>query len=150
MHESNRCTNFLGKPYEPNAIIKNDVEYILFQRKPGGYRQPSLEARLLSVISEDCHRQWFQQIWDLGGASTKQHPAPYPLLLAERIVRMFSFVGDTVLDPFMGTGTTSLAAGRWGRNSIGFEIEPKYFEMACRRIKTIQEAQLTLDSLVSG
>ncbi len=145
--ESNRCTNFLGKPYEPNAIIKNDIEYILFQRKPGGYRQPSLEARLLSVIPEDCQRQWFQQIWNLGGASTRLHPAPYPLTLAERLVRMFSFVGDTVLDPFMGTGTTNLAAGRWGRNSIGFEIEPKYFEMACRRIKTIQETQLTLDSL---
>jgi DNA modification methylase len=145
--ESNRCTNFLGKPYEPNAIIKNDIEYILFQRKPGGYRQPSLEARLLSVIPEDCQRQWFQQIWDLGGASTRQHPAPYPLILAERLVRMFSFVGDTVLDPFMGTGTTNLAAGHWGRSSIGFEIEPKYFEMACRRVKSIGATQLTLDSL---
>lgn len=145
--ESSRCTNFLGKPYEPNAIIKNDIEYILFQRKPGGYRQPSLEARLLSVIPEDCQRQWFQQIWDLGGASTKQHPAPFPLALAERLIRMFSFVGDTVLDPFMGTGTTNLAAGRWGRSSIGFEIEPAYFEMASRRVKSVQEAQLTLDSL---
>jgi len=145
--ESSRCTNFLGKPYEPNAIIKNDIEYILFQRKPGGYRQPSLEARLLSVIPEDRQRQWFQQIWDLGGASTRQHPAPFPLALAERLVRMFSFVGDTVLDPFMGTGTTNLAAGKWGRSSIGFEIEPKYFEMACRRVMSLQEAQLTLDSL---
>lgn len=145
--ESNRCTNFLGKPYEPNAIIKNDIEYILFQRKPGGYRQPSLEARLLSIIPEDCQRKWFQQIWDLGGASTRQHPAPYPLTLAERLVRMFSFVGDTVLDPFMGTGTTNLAAGSWGRNSIGFEVEPKYFEMACRRVKAIKETQLTLDSI---
>ncbi|OPY48723.1 MAG: Modification methylase MjaI [Methanosaeta sp. PtaU1.Bin060] len=145
--ESSRCTNFLGKPYEPNAIIKNDIEYILFQRKPGGYRQPSLEARLLSVIPEDCHRQWFQQIWCLGGASTRQHPAPFPLALAERLVRMFSFVGDTVLDPFMGTGTTNLAAGKWGRCSIGFEIEPEYFEMACKRVKSLQEAQLTLDTL---
>jgi DNA modification methylase len=120
--ESNRCTNFLGKPYKPNAIIKNDIEYILFQRKPGGYRQPTHEARLLSIIPEKRQRQFFQQIWDIGGASTKQHPAPFPPALAERLIRMFSFVGDTVLDPFMGTGTTNLAAGLWGRNSIGPEF----------------------------
>lgn len=125
---------FLGKPYEPNAIIKNDVEYILMQRKPGGYRRPSPAARLLSLIPAQAHRQWFQQIWRLPGASTREHPAPFPLELAERFVRMFSFVGDTVLDPFMGTGTTNLAAGRWGRNSIGFEIEPRYLELARRRL----------------
>ena len=145
--ESSRCTNFLGKPYEPNAIIKNDIEYILFQRKPGGYRQPTSEARLLSIIPENCQRQFFQQIWDIGGASTKQHPAPFPQALAERLIRMFSFVGDTVLDPFMGTGTTNLAAGLWGRNSIGYEIEPEYFDFACRRVKVIKETQLTLDSI---
>jgi len=145
--ESNRCTNFLGKPYEPNAIIKNDIEYILFQRKPGGYRQPTSAARLMSVIPENYQRQWFQQIWDINGTSTKQHPSPYPLALAERLIRMFSFVGDTVLDPFMGTGTTNLAAGHWGRNSIGFEIEPSYFDLACRRMRVIRETQLTLDSI---
>jgi len=143
--ESNRCTNFLGKPYEPNAIIKNDIEYILFQRKPGGYRQPTPEARLLSIIPEKRQKQFFQQIWDIGGASTKQHPAPFPPALAERLIRMFSFVGDTVLDPFMGTGTTNLAAGLWGRNSIGYEIEPEYFDLACRRMKAIKKTQLTLD-----
>jgi modification methylase len=147
--ESNRCTNFLGKPYEPNAIVKNDIEYILFQRKPGGYRQPTSSARLLSLIPENCHRIWFQQIWDITGASTKQHPAPYPLALAERLIRMFSFVGDTVLDPFMGTGTTNLAAGIWGRNSIGYEIEPTYFEMASRRMKSLKGTQLTFDSINS-
>ena len=147
--ESNRCTNFLGKPYEPNAIVKNDIEYILFQRKPGGYRQPTPSARLLSLIPENYHRIWFQQIWDITGASTKQHPAPYPLALAERLIRMFSFVGDTVLDPFMGTGTTNLAAGLWGRNSIGYEIEPTYFELASRRMKSLKGTQLTFDSINS-
>jgi DNA modification methylase len=127
---------FLGKPYEPNGVIKNDIEYILMERKPGGYRSPSLAARLLSVISVENHRAWFQQIWTgLTGASTRQHPAPYPVELAERLVRMFSFVGDTVLDPFMGTGTTSIAAANWGRNSIGVEVDPEYFELAARRIE---------------
>ena len=127
---------FLGKPYEPNAVIKNDIEFILMERKPGGYRKPSIEARVLSVISEENHKQWFQSIWSgLTGASTRNHPAPYPVELAERLVRMFSFVGDTVLDPFMGTGTTTLAAAKWGRNSIGVEIDPHYFEISEKRIR---------------
>jgi DNA modification methylase len=127
---------FLGKPYEPNAVIKNDIEFILMERKPGGYRAPSADERLLSVISADNHRAWFQQIWTgVTGASTKAHPAPYPLELAERLVRMFSFVGDTVLDPFMGTGTTSLACAQWGRNSIGVEVSDAYVEMAAKQLE---------------
>ena len=105
------------------------------QRKPGGYRKPSLAARILSVISEDNYKKWFRLIWDdLPGASTKQHPAPYPVELAERLIRMFSFAGDTVLDPFMGTGTTTIAAARCGRNSVGVEVDPYYWELATRRI----------------
>jgi len=131
----NGSGGFLGKPYEPNAVIKNDIEFILMERKPGGYRAPSVNTRVLSVISAENHKKWFQQIWtDVRGASTREHPAPYPLELAERLVRMFSFVGDTVLDPFMGTGTTNLAALRWGRNSIGVEVDPHYFGMAQRRM----------------
>ncbi len=126
---------FLGKPYEPNAVIKNDIEFILMQRKPGGYRSPRRDERVLSVISSENYQKWFQQIWsDIPGASTRGHPAPFPLELAERLIRMFSFVGDTVLDPFMGTGTTNLAAARWGRNSIGVEIDPEYFGAARRRL----------------
>ncbi len=127
--------SFLGKPYEPNSVIKNDIEFILMERKPGGYRSPSVAARILSVIGESDHREWFQQIWTgLTGASTRNHPAPYPLELAERLIRMFSFVGDTVLDPFLGTGTTMLAAMRCGRNSIGYEIDRSYLSYAQRRI----------------
>ncbi len=131
---------FLGKPYEPNAVIKNDIEYILMQRKPGGYRTPSIAARVLSLISEPHHRQWFQQIWTgVTGASTKKHPAPYPIELAERLIRMFSFVGDTVYDPFLGTGTTTIAAMRNARNSVGCEIEPAYAKYAEKRIAEQQD-----------
>lgn len=133
---SGNGAGFLGKPYEPNAVIKNDIEFILMERKPGGYRSPDLPARLLSLIPGDKHKIWFQQIWTgLTGASTRAHPAPYPLELAERLVRMFSFVGDTVLDPFMGTGTTNAAAARTGRNSIGIEVDPTYFELASKRLE---------------
>ncbi len=128
---------FLGKPYEPNAIVKNDVEFILMQRKPGGYRAPSAAVRILSIISADEHKRWFQQIWTgLPGTSTKQHPAPYPAELAERLIRMFSFAGDTVLDPFMGTGTTALAAAKGGRNSVNFEIDHEYWESAAARLRS--------------
>ncbi len=137
-HEVERGSGggFLGKPYEPNAVIKNDIEFILMQRKPGGYRQPTLPARTLSLLSEARFRESFRQIWsDIGGASTRRHPAPFPVPLAERLIRMFSFVGDTVLDPFTGTASTQVAAARCGRNSLGIEVDPDYFTMAERRLR---------------
>jgi modification methylase len=141
---------FLGKPYEPNAVIKNDIEFILMERKNGGYRSPSLATRILSVIPAHRHKVWFQQIWSgLTGASTKSHPAPYPVELAERLVRMFSFVGDTVLDPFVGTGTTVAAAAKWGRNSIGIEIDPHYFELCEQRVRKAVEKR-TAGTVVIG
>jgi site-specific DNA-methyltransferase (adenine-specific) len=128
-------SKFLGKPYEPNAIIKNDMEFILMQRKPGGYRKPTEVQRKLSKIDKKDFSAWFQQIWTITGASTRNHPAPFPLELASRLVRMFSFQEDTVLDPFCGTGTTMVASLRYGRNSIGIDIDPEYCRMAARFLK---------------
>jgi DNA modification methylase len=138
---------FFGKPYEPNGVIKNDIEYILFQRKPGGYRKPDLATRVMSIVTATDHADWFQQVWRLGGASTRNHPAPFPIELAERLIRMFSFVGDTVFDPFLGTGTTSAAAARCGRNSIGSEVDPDYFAQCVARVREASSAafQPTLD-----
>jgi len=133
--EANKSSKFLGKPYEPNAIIKNDMEFILMQRKPGGYRQPTHHQREASRLSKREFDEWFQQIWNIPGASTQHHPAPFPLELATRLVRMFSFTGDTVLDPFTGSGTTMVAALRTRRNSIGVEIEPEYCRLAARYLK---------------
>ena len=129
-YEVQNGSKFLGKPYEPNAIIKNDMEFILMQRKPGGYRQPSDRQRRESMIDKKDFDRWFQQIWNIPGASLKNHPAPFPLELATRLIRMFSFIGDTVLDPFSGTGTTMVAALKYKRNSIGVEIDPDYCRMA--------------------
>ena len=133
-YEVENGSKFLGKPYEPNAIIKNDIEFILMQRKPGGYRQPTLEQRQQSMIAKNEFDEWFVQFWRMTGASTKEHPAPFPVELAYRLVRMFSFTGDTVLDPFVGSGTTMLAAMQAGRNSVGVDIEPKYLKMARRKL----------------
>ena len=128
-------SKFLGKPYEPNAIIKNDMEFILMQRKPGGYRKPTEVQRKLSKIDKKDFNAWFQQIWNITGASTRNHPAPFPIKLASRLVRMFSFQGDTVLDPFCGTGTTMVASLKYERNSIGIDIDPEYCRMAARFLK---------------
>lgn len=128
-------SKFLGKPYEPNAIIKNDIEFILMQRKPGGYRKPTSAQRERSRLSKREFDAWFQQFWTIPGVSTRSHPAPFPLELATRLVRMFSFVGDTVLDPFCGTATTMLAAMMWERNSIGVEVDPDYYRQALRRLR---------------
>lgn len=133
-YEVSNGSSFLGKPYEPNAIIKNDIEFILMQRKPGGYRQPTESQRELSRISKPEHEEWFQQIWRLTGASTREHPAPFPVDLAYRLVRMFSFAGDTVLDPFCGTGSTIIASARCGRDSIGVEIDADYCQQSANRI----------------
>lgn len=134
-YEVENGTRFLGKPYEPNAIIKNDIEFILMQRKPGGYRKPTEIQRDKSRIEKKNYDEWFQQFWKITGASTKHHPAPFPVELAYRLVRMFSFYGDTVLDPFCGTGTTMIAAMKCDRNSIGIEIDSEYCRMAAKRLK---------------
>jgi DNA modification methylase len=134
--EAGGNARFLGKPYEPGAVIKNDIEYILLFRKPGGYRSPDIEERILSVIEADEHQKMFRQLWDdIQGEPQTDHPAPYPAELAERLIRMFSFAGDTVLDPFAGTGSTAVAASRCGRNSISVELEEKYVDIAEQRIK---------------
>lgn len=127
---------FYGKPYQPGAVVKNDIEYILFMRKGGKYRKPNDTQKSLSMLTKEEMQGWWRSIWtDLPGASTRQgHPAPYPVNLAERLIRMFSFAGDTVLDPFNGTGSTTIGAINAGRNSIGNEIESTYLEIAKARI----------------
>jgi len=132
--EMDRPSYFLGKPYLPNAVIKNDIEYILIFRKPGDYRHPTQEQIEKSRIPKEEFFEYFKQIWTLPGESTRNHPAPFPLEIPLRLIKMFSYVGDTVLDPFLGIGTTTLAAMRLGRNSIGYEVEPSYVPMIKRRL----------------
>lgn len=135
-YEVQNGSSFLGKPYEPNAIIKNDIEYILMLRKPGGYRKPTEEQRALSKLAKEELVRWFRSFWmDVTGASTRNHPAPFPVELAKRLIRMFSFWGDTVLDPFAGTFTTTIAAMEVGRNSIGNELDPDYFRLGRDRVE---------------
>ena len=130
---------FYGKPYQPGAVVKNDIEYILFMRKGGTYRAPTPLQKALSVLTKEEMQAWWRSIWtDIKGASTRLgHPAPYPIELAERLIRMFSFAGDIILDPFAGIGSTTIAAISAGRNSIGNEIESSYLEIARQRVKGV-------------
>lgn len=127
---------FYGKPYQPGAVVKNDTEYILFLRKPGGYRSVSPLKKALSMLSKEEMQGWLRTYWtDVPGESTRKgHPAPFPVEVAERLIRMFSFAGDVVLDPFAGTGSTALAALRTGRNSVANELERTYIEIARNRL----------------
>ncbi len=135
---------FLGKPYEPNAIIKNDVEYILLLRKPGNYRRPTKIQRALSLIDPEDHRRWFRSVWnDVRGESRRAgHPAPFPSTLAGRLIQMFSFVGDTVLDPFWGAGATTHAAMHTARSSVGYEIEAGYVDIGRRRLEQLDSVDV--------
>jgi site-specific DNA-methyltransferase (adenine-specific) len=128
-------SGYYGKPYQPGAIIKNDIEHILMLRKPGGYRTTPMIQRALSMLQREEMGAWMRPVWsDIRGASLRDgHPAPFPVEIAERLVRMFSFAGDTVLDPFAGSGSTALAAIHTGRNSISVEIEVQYLNAATRR-----------------
>jgi len=128
-------SGYYGKPYQPGTIIKNDIEHIVMLRKPGGYRTTPMIQRALSMLQRDEMNAWMRPVWsDIRGASLRDgHPAPFPSEIAERLIRMFSFAGDTVLDPFAGSGSTAIAAIRAGRSSISVEIEEQYLNASTRR-----------------
>lgn len=133
--EASKSSRFLGKPNLPNGIVKNDVEHILLLRKPGGYRSPTALQQEQSFISTDDYSKWFAGIWtDVKGQRRKDHPAPFPVEIPRRLIKMFSFTDDLVVDPFAGTGTTTAAAIECGRNSIAVDIEPEYIEIMESRL----------------
>lgn len=134
--EASRSSRFLGKPNLPNGIVKNDLEHILFFRKPG-YRKPTPEMERLSRIETEEYSKLFAPVWtDVTGQLRRDHPAPYPVEIPRRLIRMFSFATDTVLDPFGGTGSTAVAAIETGRNSVSVEIEPEYVDLLEKRLTT--------------
>jgi modification methylase len=128
-------SGYYGKPYQPGAIIKNDIEHIVMLRKPGGYRSTPMIQRALSMLQRDEMDAWMRPVWsDIRGASLRDgHPAPFPVEIAKRLIRMFSFAGDKVLDPFAGSGSAAIAAIQAGRNSTSVEIEEEYLGSAVRR-----------------
>ena len=109
-------------PYPRNGILKMDYEFILLFKKQGAPPKPTPEQKAGAAMTKEEWGQYFSSHWHFAGVRQKGHLAMFPEELPRRLIRMFSFPGETVLDPFAGSGTTSLAAIRLGRNSIGYEI----------------------------
>jgi modification methylase len=113
-------------PYPRNGILKLDYEFILIFKKPGSPPPVDKQKKELSSLPKEEWNTFFQGHWNFSGVRQDDHIAMFPEELPRRLIKMFSFVDETVLDPFLGSGTTSLAAKNLGRNSVGYEINPEY------------------------
>jgi len=113
-------------PYPRNGILKLDYEFILIFKKNGIAPKVSKENKELSKMTTEEWNTYFQGHWNFSGAKQDSHIAMFPEELPKRLIKMFSFVGDTILDPFLGSGTTSLAAKNLNRNSVGYEINSEF------------------------
>lgn len=115
-------------PYPRNGILKLDYEFILIFKKLGNAPKPTSEQKKNSILSKEEWNVYFASHWTFSGARQDGHIAMFPEELPKRLIKMFSFVGETIFDPFMGSGTTALAAKKLGRNSIGYEINPEFID----------------------
>jgi DNA modification methylase len=123
-------TQFLkSKPYPGQANINIQHEFILVFQKPGEF--PVHEQHRLD---EAFIKETAWSVWELPVSRTKGHPAPFPIELPSRLIRLFSYPGEVVLDLFAGTGTTLLAARELGRSGVGYEITGEYCQLACRSL----------------
>lgn len=125
-------------PYPRNGILKIDYEFILIFKKLGDPPKVSREVKELSKMTTDEWNTYFAGHWNFAGERQDKHLAMFPEELPRRLIRMFSFVGDIVLDPFLGSGTTSLAAKNLRRNSIGYEISPTFIPIINSKLKMSQ------------
>ncbi len=121
-------------PHPRNGIVKLDFEYILLFKKPGNAPKPSKEQKENSIMSKEDWNTYFNGHWHFGGAKQDKHIAMFPEELPYRLIRMFSFPEETVLDPFMGSGTTASVARKLNRNSIGYEINKDFIPLIKSRI----------------
>jgi modification methylase len=124
-------------PYPASLHVPSEIEFILHFRKNGIYQKVDKQIKEKSRLTKE---RWFEissQIWEFNGVNSKEHPAQFPVELPARCIEAWSFIGDVVLDPFMGLGTTAVAAKERGRNFIGFELSPNYCQMARERVASL-------------
>ena len=136
-------------PYPRNGILKLDYEFILIFKKQGTAPTVSKEIKEQSRMTTEEWNQFFAGHWNIPGEKQDKHLAVFPEEIPGRLIRMFTFVGDTVLDPFLGSGTTCLAARNLGRNSVGYEINAGYREiirdkLGLRKALLFQDAQFDM------
>lgn len=121
-------------PYPRNGILKIDYEFILILKKDGKPKKIEQEQKQQSKLTKEEWNEYFAGHWNFPGEKQDKHLAMFPLELPNRLIKMFTFVGDTVLDPFLGSGTTSLSAKNLGRYSIGFEINDEFLPIIKRKV----------------
>ena len=131
---------WMGSIYYPrDGYVTYEHEYIMLFKKAGKSPSPSKEMKELSKLPKEYRSKWFRGVWDdLSPTKQKNHCAMFPVELPERIIRMFSFAGETILDPFIGSGTTLQAAQKWQRNSIGIEANQEYIPLIEEKVKDVE------------
>jgi len=126
-------------PYPRNGIISIDYEFILLFKKLGISKKPDKKNKELSKLTKEEWREYFSGHWSFGGVKQDSHIAMFPEELPKRLIKMFSFVGDHIFDPFLGSGTTSLASKNTDRNSFGYEINPEFIPIIKRKLNVDQQ-----------
>jgi DNA modification methylase len=126
-------------PYPRNGILKLDYEFILIFKKLGESPRPTTEQKELSKMTAEEWNTFFAGHWNFAGARQSGHIAMFPEELPRRLIKMFSFAGETVLDPFLGSGTTALAAKNTDRNSVGYEINPEFIPIIKEKLQVNQQ-----------
>ncbi len=131
--------DWMGSTYHPkDGHITYEHEYILVLRKRGKWPRPSADAKEKSRLTKEQRSRWFRGVWDdIHPERQDEHVAVFPVELPRRLIKMYSFYGETVLDPFMGSGTTARAAALEGRNSIGYEINPDFEPLIREKLGTV-------------
>jgi site-specific DNA-methyltransferase (adenine-specific) len=137
-HTTGGATVMGSFPYPRNGIIKFDYEFILIFKKYGKPPMVSHEIKEQSKLTQEEWNQYFTGHWNFSGEKQDKHLAMFPEELPKRLIKMFSFVGDTILDPFLGSGTTSLAAKNLKRNSIGYEINEDFLPVIKEKLRLKQ------------
>jgi len=136
-------------PYPPNGIVELDYEFILLFKKPGNTDEPTAaEVKEASRLSRDEWKEFFSGHWQMAGERQALHEAMFPEELPYRLIRMFSFVGETVLDPFLGSGTTVKVALGLGRNAIGYEIQPAFVPIIRQKLGLSEETLIRPEATI--
>ena len=125
----------MGSMYYPkDGHVTYEHEYIILFRKQGKWRKPTEEQRERSRLTKEQRSEWFRGYWDFSPVRQSTHPAAFPEELPRRLILMYTFWGETVLDPFVGSGTTCVAAASGGRASIGVDLSKEYLDLAVKRL----------------